>query len=217
MPRERKEFKRESFFRDVQKLFVIATEGTKTEVKYFEEFKSDQYYNNQTLFVEVLKRLTTDSSPDDVIAQLNSFMKEYRLRDGDELWMVIDRDKQSWKPKQISQIARLCIQKGYGFALSNPCFEAWLLLHRRNYHSYSHHEQVALFLNRKKGNRTALESELLVVCGSYDKSNINVADYLPFINEAIINAEVLIDNPAERWPSHFGSHVYKLVKKLLPI
>jgi hypothetical protein len=34
MPRERREFKRPTFIRDVQKLFVIASEGIKTEVKY---------------------------------------------------------------------------------------------------------------------------------------------------------------------------------------
>ncbi len=54
---------RPSFVRNVQKLFVIATEGVKTEIKYFEQFKSEEYYNNQSVFIEVLKRLTTDSSP----------------------------------------------------------------------------------------------------------------------------------------------------------
>lgn len=126
MPRERREFKRPSFVRNVQKLFVIATEGVKTEIKYFEQFKSEEYYNNQSIFIEVLKRLTTDSSPAVVIKQLNIFSKEFNLKDGDELWMVIDRDKQSWSTQQIAEVARLCIQKRYGFALSNPCFEPLL-------------------------------------------------------------------------------------------
>lgn len=217
MPRERREFKRESFSRDIQRLFVIATEGVKTEIKYFEEFKSEQYYNNQSVYVEVLKRLTTDSSPDVVIRELNNFAKEYRLRDEDELWMVIDRDKQSWTQREIARIARLCIQKRYGFALSNPCFEVWLLLHVKDYNTYSKQKQVALFKNgRANASRSILENELVAICGSYNKSNLNVSHYLPTINVAITRAEALVENETERWPNGFGTHIFKLVKKLIP-
>jgi RloB-like protein len=216
MPRERREFKRPSFERNVQKLFVIATEGFKTEIKYFEQFKSEEYYNNQSVFIEVLKRLTTDSSPAVVIKQLNNFSKEFNLKEGDELWMVIDRDKQSWSTQQIAEVARLCVQKRYGFALSNPCFEFWLLLHRKDISEYSSAVREELFRNLKTGNRGRVEIELIAICGTYNKSNLNVDDYLPHVNVAIQRAEALTQNVNERWPDYLGSHVYKLVKKLLP-
>ncbi len=216
MPRERREFKRLSFIRDVQKLFVIATEGIKTEIKYFEQFKSEEYYNNQSVFVEVLKRLTTDSSPSAVIKQLNGFSNEFNLKEDDELWMVIDRDKQSWSAKQIAEIARLCIQKRYGLALSNPCFEIWLLLHVKNINEYSNTIKEELFRNIKIGGRGRIEVELLAICGTYNKSNLNVDDYLPHVNDAILRAEELTRNLNERWPNYLGSHVYKLIRKLIP-
>lgn len=216
MPRERREFRRPSFVRSVQRLFVIATEGVKTEVKYFEQFKSEAYYNNQSIFIEVLKRLSTDSSPQFVIKQLNNFSKEFNLREDDELWMLIDRDRQSWSTHQIADVARLCIQKGYGFALSNPCFELWLLLHRKDINEYSQEEKEQLLLNRKVGYRTRIELELISICGSYNKSNLDVEHYLPHVNSAIERAEGLVLNVNERWPNYLGSHVYKLVKKLLP-
>lgn len=216
MPRERREFKRPSFVRNVQKLFVIATEGVKTEVKYFEQFKSEEYYNNQSIFIEVLKRLTTDSSPAVVIKQLNNFSKEFNLKEDDELWMVIDRDKQSWSKQQIAEVARLCFQKRYGFALSNPCFELWLLLHRKDINEYSAEVREELLRNYKTGNRGRVEIELLAICGTYSKSNLNVDDYLPHVNVAIQRAEALTQNVNERWPDSLGSHVYKLVRKLLP-
>jgi hypothetical protein len=216
MPRERRKFKRESFIREVQKLFVIATEGSKTEYQYFEEFKSAEYYNNKSVFVEILNRSTTNSSPASVIKQLNAFKKEFHLKEGDELWMVIDRDKQSWSNKQLADVARECIQKGFGFALSNPCFEVWLLLHRKDYKSYSEQEKIDLFKNNKSGSRNRIEIELVKICHSYNKSNLNVKHYLPYIQDAIINAEKLVANEKERWPNHFGSHVFKLVRKLLP-
>ncbi len=216
MPRERREFKRPSFVRIVQKLFVIATEGVNTEIKYFEQFKSEEYYNNQSIFIEVLKRLTTDSSPAVVIKQLNNFSKEFNLKEGDELWMVIDRDKQSWSTQQIAEVARLCIQKRYGFALSNPCFELWLLLHRKDINEYTVAIKEQLLRNLKTGRRGQVEMELLAICGTYNKSNLNVDDYLPHVNVAIQRAEALTQNVNERWPDYLGSHVYKLVRKLMP-
>ncbi len=216
MPRERRGFKRPSFVRNVQKLFVIATEGVKTEIKYFEQFKSEEYYNNKSVFIEVLKRLTTDSSPAVVIKQLNNFSKEFNLKEGDELWMVIDRDKQSWSTQQIAEVARLCNQKRYGFALSNPCFELWLLLHRKDINEYSAAVRDELFRNLKTGNRGRVEIELLAICGTYNKSNLNVDDYLPHVNLAIHRAEALTQNVNERWPDYLGSHVYKLVRELMP-
>lgn len=216
MPRERREFKRPSFVRNVQKLFVIATEGVKTEVKYFEQFKAEEYYNNQSVFIEVLKRLTTDSSPAIVIKQLNNFSKEFNLKEGDELWMVIDRDKQSWSTQQIAEVARLCVQKRYGFALSNPCFELWLLLHRKDINEYSSAVKEELLENLKTGNRGRIEIELLAICGTYNKSNLNVEDYLPYVDIAIQRAEALTQNIRERWPDYLGTHVYKIVRKLMP-
>jgi hypothetical protein len=58
--------------------------------------------------------------------------------------------------------------------------------------------------------------ELLAICGTYNKSNINVDDYLPHVNVAIQRAEALTQNINERWPDYLGSHVYKLVRKLMP-
>ena len=47
----------------------------------------------------------------------------------DELCLVIDRDKQSWTEATISEVAQFCHAKQYILALSNPCFELWLLIH----------------------------------------------------------------------------------------
>ncbi len=216
MPRERREFKRESFVREVQRLFVIATEGKKTEIKYFEEFSSKDYYNNKEVYIEVLKRVKSGSSPTNVVKQLNGFKSEYKLKNGDELWMIIDRDKQSWKPKEIASVARLCLQKKYGFALSNPSFEVWLLLHRKDLKTYTDAARTELLINKKTNSRTRLESELLNICGSYNKTNLKVADYLPHVKKAIKRSESLVQSQTERWPNYLGSHVFKLVKKLLP-
>ena len=55
MIREKREFKRKSGFRDA-KLIVIATEGEKTETKYFREIVSKDWYPNSRIHVEVIEK-----------------------------------------------------------------------------------------------------------------------------------------------------------------
>ena len=216
MGRERREFKRPSFNRDVNRLFVIATEGQNTEKKYFEGLKSHKYFQHTKIYLEVLEKLNSNSSPTSVINMLNSFKKEFLLRDGDELWMVIDRDKQSWDITEISEVATLVYQKRYNLALSNPAFEVWLLLHVKDVSEYSEEELNELYVNRKiSRHRTRLDFELAEICGSYNKYSPNLDHYLPTVETAILRAESLIIDPNERWPNHFGTHVHKLVAKLI--
>lgn len=198
----------------MQRLFVIAAEGTETEIRYFEEFKSPEWYQNKAIHIEPLKRLQGGSSPSSVLKQLREFKSEFKLRAGDELWMVIDRDKHSWKIAEISQVAQQCDQARYGFAMTNPAFEFWLLLHIRDMADYSAEVLQEFLENRKTGDRTRVEQELLTLLGSYNKSNLNVSHFLPQLAAAVERAEAL-DHAGGRWPNGLGSHVYKLIRRLL--
>jgi RloB-like protein len=125
MPVVKREFKRKSGFRDA-KLIVIATEGVQTEHVYFEGVR--QKYQRPNLHIELLKRTDAGhSSPKHVITELNVFKKEYHLVKGDELWMVIDKDR--WLDEHLSEVTQECSQKNYYCAVSVPCFEIWILLH----------------------------------------------------------------------------------------
>jgi len=124
MSKIRKPFIRRTGFRDA-KLIVIASEGQKTEKMYFNDLKDE--YARSSLHVEVLERFVSASSPSHVLACLNKFKTKYRLRRDDELWMVIDIDR--WTEQNLSDVAGKCRDKGFLIAVSNPCFELWLLLH----------------------------------------------------------------------------------------
>jgi len=216
MGRERREFKRPAFFRDLNKLFVIATEGQKTEIKYFNGIKSSKEFPHTKVYIEILHRKNSNSSPTSVRKMLDEFKKEFLLNEDDELWLVIDRDKQSWEIDEISEVARLSVQKKYFLALSNPAFEVWLLLHVKDITEYTDDESNALFENRKiNRNRTRLEKELINICGGYNKSNLNLDHYIPHVHLAIRRSENLVRDTDERWPNYLGTHVHKLVKKLL--
>ena len=135
MARERRDFIRPANKRDAT-LYIIATEGEKTEPKYFNALVSKEYFYNTKIHIEILT-MDYGNSPRQVINRLNTFKKKYNLNKSDELWLVIDRDYQSWNESEISEIAQQCLQKGYFLGLSNPCFELWLLLHLEDISSYS--------------------------------------------------------------------------------
>ena len=200
----KRDFKRRSGFRDA-KLVVIATEGQKTETQYFEDFK--EYYQTKRIHVEVLRRNTSASSPRHVFSELNKFKSEYKLVGDDELWMVIDRDQ--WTEAHLSDVASHCRKKSFYLAISNPCFEVWLLLHIKDPAEYSSEELD------KFSHKAALETELRSILGSYNSSNIDSTKFLPHVPEAIKRARPLDKSPDSWWPDAISTRVYLLAEKIL--
>lgn len=202
-------------YRDA-KLIVIATEGEVTEPTYFEDLAFDARFRHPRVVIQVLPAISGLSSPKHVIDRLDKIRRESRLYDGDELWLVIDKDK--WEDSMLSEVAQQVLQKGYCLADSNPCFEIWLLLHKRSLDDYTPQEQEELKENRRprpRSSRTRLEKELIDICGSYDKRNLNTSHYLPFVDSAIENADNADTECDTRWLNNLGSRVYKLVQSII--
>jgi hypothetical protein len=215
MARKFKSPSRPSGFRD-SKLIIIATEGTSTEKRYFEDMVSPKFYPNPRVHVHVIEKLTTASSPSHVLRSLDEFKKRYSLGTYDQLWMVIDLDE--WKNKELRSVATQCDQKKYNLAVSNPCFEFWLLLHVKSIDEYSQDELLELQKNeRMSSGRTRLDRELVKQVGSYSKTDLKTSDYLPFVEKAISRARKLDKNPEYRWPNAIGSRVYLLAEVILEL
>ncbi|MBN1487000.1 MAG: RloB domain-containing protein [Anaerolineae bacterium] len=199
------------------RLIIIATEGTCTEKKYFEDMISKEYYFNPRVHIEVLERKEENkskSSPEYVMQRLDEFRKEYSLKKDDQLWMVIDLDQ--WGEQKLSLIATQCNQKNYQMAVSNPCFEVWLLLHIKAPEDYTTKELAVLERNEhSRKDRTRIEKELVKVLGSYNKRDPDTAMFLPYIHIAIDRAKSLDNHPEHRWPNSFGTRVYLLVESIL--
>lgn len=207
----RRDFKRKSGFRDAR-LIVVAAEGEETEKQYFEGLKT--YVANPKIHVEVLERLDSASDPARVIALLDKFRSEYRLRKGyDQLWLVIDVDR--WRSRKLAIIAKECAQKQYHLAVSNPCFEVWLLFHVQGLEAYSSERRNELFANKKEGSRTCIERELLTLLGSYNKANLDLGYFAPRASIAIQNARNSDHDPDARWPNELGSRVYLLAEVIV--
>jgi hypothetical protein len=207
MARERREFMRRSGLRDA-KLFVIASEGAVTEPKYFNDLK--ERWHNPRIHIEVVVRDNPGlSSPEHVLGELDRFRREYHLHEGDQLWLVMDRDPQSWTNETLRVVARECQRRRYSLAVSNPCFEIWLLLHFEDVPNQGAARRQELIRNAKR----LLKSEVARHCST---SGPHIDNFIPHTEKAIARAEALDTSPRARWPSQLGTRVYRLVKQLVP-
>ena len=155
----------------------------------------------------ILVRENPNSDPVSCMKVLSKFKRQYHLLKDDELWLVIDVDR--WGDKKLAEVSRLCRQKGFKIAISNPCFESWLLLHQILVDEY---DSVT---KRKLSNTCqSVVTELKNVVSHYNKSNLRIEDYLDKVIHAIDEGKK-IDDPNEIWPRTFGSKVFLLVESMI--
>jgi hypothetical protein len=118
--------------------------------------------------------------------------------------------------KKISAVARQCKQKNYQMALSNPCFELWILLHIKDISLLSKSEKDDLLINKKiSAKRTLVENEIIKILGSYNKSNIDASKIIQHTSLAIRRAKDLDKYPKHRWPNYLATRIYHIVEKII--
>ncbi len=197
------------------KLIIIATEGEFTEKRYLEDLAF--LFRRQNIYVKVLDRLDSASDPARVLVELDKFRQDYSLRRNyDELWLVVDVDR--WGQRKLSEVTSLCEQKLFRYAVSNPCFELWLLLHLKSLDEYPKETLQEFRENKRphaKHERTRLDQELVTLLGSYNKSNPDTDKFLEHVETAIDRAKALDVHPEHRWPNDLGSRVYLIAEKMI--
>ena len=106
-------------------LVVIASEDSFAAAVYFSQFRT------RRVQFRVLPTEDGRSSPGDIVRRLKDFEREFQLGDGDQLWYCGDLDHwaESGHIANFTEALQLCKQADYRIAVSNPCFELWLLLH----------------------------------------------------------------------------------------
>lgn len=189
-------FRRPLGERRYRKLFLIAVEGVKTEPQYFAIF------NNRQSVIRV-KCVTGNhrSSPPEVLKRLKDYLRKKELRSSDEAWLVVDKD--NWTDEQLEQLqAWVQERNNYGFALSNPKFEYWLLLHFEDGNDISSSRDCSDRLKRH--------------LPDYDKGIDTRKITRVRIDEAIRRARQRDNPPCADWPRNIGgTTVYKLVESII--
>ena len=207
---------RREAFRDAR-LIVIASEGKDTERIYFKALAKE--YINPRVHVHILERSVDEqnsSSPEHVLKQLNDYKSQYELEADDELWLVVDKDR--WTDGMLSRVATVCAEDvSMRMALSNPCFELWLLLHLEDAALLTSEEQQLWMENRRRSKNADpyLKVRLRQKMGSYHESAYDAPTLIAHVESAIERATTLNKTPADRWPQTLGTRVYLLAESVM--
>ena len=189
-------FRRRAPHREYRKLFVIASEGAKTEPQYFTVFGG----RGASVRIRCLRR-GRGSAPRHVLRCARDFETQERLRIDDEIWLVVDCD--DWQEPELKKLLSWCRKKqNRHLAVSNPCFEYWLLLH----------------LEESRATRTCTQcrQRLRDLLPGYDKGTVDMRRFKGKASDAIRRAKSADTPRCKDWPRTRGTTVYRLVEKLLP-
>lgn len=219
MPRESIPLVREGGFLDAEKLFVLSYEGQKTEVKYFNNLRESEYFNDSGIIeiIPLKREVNTGTDPLTVKKLLKKAKTEFPFKDSDEFWLIIDRDDwESIHNIDFDKLAKECEEEDNFFlAMSNPCFEIWLILHLTKLSFFEEKEVNAIFENKSISNKkNYIDKVLGDLQGRGYNKNPNPKIYLPLTNVAIKNAKE-IDDENVPYPKQVGTHIYKLIEKLI--
>lgn len=196
MPKKVRTFQRLLGERRYKKLFVVSVEGSKTEPQYFAIFNQPQ----SIVLVKCLKRKSTDSSPTQVLMRMEGYLRKESLRKTDEAWIVVDKD--DWAEAQLRELLKWAKKsENHGFALSNPNFEYWLLLHFEDGKGIANSHECLTRLKRHLPN--------------YKKDIDGKKITVELIAKAISRAKQRDANRPNELPQIGRTSVYKLVEKIL--
>jgi hypothetical protein len=199
----------ERILRD-DRFFVVAAEDTYAPDQYFAGLAFPRV---KVLLIPTLGESGL-SAPIHVVTRLKEASDLLRQRGeiqvDDEFWVMLDTDHH-FQPNHIkgTLIAlKLARDAGFLIAVSNPCFEVWLLLH---------HEDLSSEVVFAKP--VDVENRLRQVLGSYNKSAIATEQFtMERIAAAIRRARALEskpNNPEGLWPTGTGTRVYRLMERVM--
>lgn len=179
--------------RRYHKLFIVSTEGAVTEREYFHLFKQGTR--------RMCKCLTASgkSSPMQVLARLDDYLLKEQPAEPFEAWLVVD--KNNWTEEQLRPLQDWQLKKpNHGLAVSNPCFEIWLLLHFDDGKGVSSSRDSVRRLKKHLPN--------------YDKHVDGSKFSQGRISDAIRRVQQKDTPTCKDWPRGTGTTVYRLVKNI---
>lgn len=183
--------------RDASRI-VISCEGAWTEPNYFEHFREKS--RKLTIHLIGKDEDSSLSAPRYVLDRTVRYIEKLGLSRKDEVYLVIDVDR--WNKQTLRDLHKLCQQYPKWFLiLSNPCFEVWLYLHRKN------------TCPDPPLNSQDMKYELsLQMPGGY-----HPIYYIPYLKTAIKNAESLDQSSNYYFPKPSTTKMHILAKRLLEI
>lgn len=198
---------------DYQKLYLIFTEGKKTEPYYFEGLKAAIEKNNhREILIEIVG---VGEATIKLLDFAEEFIEKYNIQKA-EIWLVTDKD--DFPDHQFNTLVQQCQKRNlkeyqnnyWHCAWSNECFELWFILHFSFYSVAVSREEYFRILNN------IFTKQKL---GKYQKNEKNIFNILCKYGNprlAIFYAEKLYKEKEDLSPSKAipCTTVYQLVKEL---
>lgn len=122
-----------------KKVIWVLTEGEVTEPKYIDVLRS----RYRGVSIEIIKK----GSPPKVLvdkARRYQSSNDKRNPSFDEIWCIFDVDEHP----NIDQAIHEARDSGINIAISNPCFELWLVLHYQNQNRYIDRQEIQSLAKR---------------------------------------------------------------------
>lgn len=212
---------------------VFANIGSKVKVINVLEDALKKSDKNRTIDE---KKQVSSSKPQNLLDKMNAFKSthqddyDFDEHEQDEFWLIMDVDdhtditivdsEDKSNLDKWNAVLNECQNNKYKYAVSNPFFELWLLLHFDdvNEEDYSYavndshsYEPTSHFRDRLSALGVPLKNHKHFDAKYYPKYN-KVA-----INNAIQRAEALDPEPKCNFPLDLGSTVYRLLKSIKEI
>lgn len=175
-------------------------------------------------------KLLSKARPKQLVERIDQFKLEkediyqFSQYPEDEFWIVTDVD-QNWSAEIIGpdktykdewdEAISMCQAKHYGYAVTNPFFEAWLLLHHdepndadkalavTDTHAY---ERTEHFRTRLRNLGAPLKAKKHINPFDYDEEKVRMA---------ICRAKMLHQDKSDLCPEYFATTVYILLDKMM--
>jgi len=218
----------EEYFARVSDIFS----GIKSKIQFI-SVSEDAVHTRPKNRTPEQAKILSKVRPKQLVERIDAFKHEkdniyqFSKYPDDEFWIITDVDMnwsneiidpqkgKSYKDEWHDAIAA-CQEKGYSYAVSNPFFEIWLLLHHdcpneedkkyavtdaHAYESTSHFRERLKHLNARIKNK-----------------HINDTDYTEEkIKYAVQRAEQLHIDKADLCPNYFATTVYMLLEKIMEL
>jgi hypothetical protein len=196
MPRRQRPLIRDSDTVRDASLIVIASEDTHAVERYFDRFRP------RRVQFRYLPAEEGRSSPKAIVDRLDAYQAEFEIGEDDKLWYCGDIDH--WADgnhlANLNRVLSHCHSQKYDVALSNPCFELWLLLH--------FDETPITPVDCK-----SVVERLRAAAGGYSKPNGCVAEItVKHVQQAIARAEG--GDTAHGLPINPATQIYRIVKSM---
>lgn len=168
MPRRERLVRRRPSLREPLLRVLVVCGAEKTEKAYLDGLRDQR--RSKSVDVRIVERTR---SPDQVVEYARDHCD---YRDFDETWCVVDVDRFETEGRKITAAGVVAAAAGIRLAVSNPCFEYWLLLH----HAYSEapFPQCDTVAARVRKHVPA-----------YDKTQLRFNDFAAGVEEAIKRAK----------------------------